>query len=1129
MHLRPSFLFYLLGFISYTIMLRILFALFLLCMGCRNKEDVAPVVAESKVPTVFNRLTGGETGIVFRNDLTVSEDFDVFRYRNFYNGGGVGIGDFNNDGLADVYLTANMGDNKLFLNKGDWKFEDITKKAGVSGTKVWSTGVSIADINADGLLDIYVSNSGDIKGDHRENELFINNGDLTFTDRAEEYGLADKGFSTHAAFFDFDKDGDLDCYVLNNSFRPISTLGFKNLRDKRDTGGGHRLYRNDKGHYVDISEAAHIYGSVIGFGLGVTVGDVNQDNWPDLYVSNDFYERDYLYINNHDGTFKESLEQYIGHLSMFSMGADLADINNDGYPDIFSTDMLPQDNYRLKTMTSFETYDVYQLRLNNGYYHQFMRNMLQLNNQNGTFSEVGELAGVSATDWSWGALIADFDNDSYKDIFVCNGIYKDVTDQDFVEFLGSSDQIKDAMAGKKIDFKAFVDNMSSNKQRNFMFNRTGNLQFTNVAKEWGLDDPSFSNGAAYGDMDNDGDLDLIVNNVNQELFIYRNNSDTIYNRDFISLTFDGPKGNVFGLGTTVKTFLANGETVMYNHMPIRGFQSSMDYKMIIGLGQGRSIDSICVTWPDDKVQWIDSVKLKTAIKVKYTDAKVNTRASGSRKEKVMLREVTQKSPVVHTENDFNDFDRDRLLYHMLSTQGPAFAKADLNSDGMDDFFLGGATGFPARLYLQQSANDFRELNTPFFATGKFGEDIAAEFFDADGDGDSDLYVVTGGSEHSSQSPYTRDLFYINTSEKGGEIQFLYAAENIPTQFSNGSCIKPCDIDNDGDLDLFIGTHSIVSYYGVPADQTILLNDGHGKFKDVTASIAPELKRFGMVSDAVWFDYDGNKFPDLMVVGEWIAPTLFVNNGKSLVKTAAEGLENQEGWWNSIDAADLDNDGDLDFVLGNLGLNSKFKPTAEFPVKLYVNDFDQNGSVEPIFSSFNDGKEYPIALRQDLIKQMSSMKKKFVYYKDYANKTLQDIFDPKLLANSTSHVFRQPLSCVMINNDGGSFLLKPLPVEAQFSPIFSSSVVDLNGDGIMDVVVGGNLFSVKPEVGRYDAMHGLVLLGKKDGSYQTISSGKSGVFIKSEIRQIAKLKSGKSDLLVFVTNNDSLKVYMNNEQ
>ena len=693
----------------------------LITTACTNQgEKKEP----DKKQTLFHRLSSKETGIEFQNTLTIQEDLDVFRYRNFYNGGGVGIGDINNDGLPDVYLTSNMAENKLFLNKGNWKFEDISEKAGVKGTKNWSTGVSMADVNADGLLDIYVCNSGDVNGGNRENELFINNGDLTFTDRAKEFGLADKGFSTHAVFFDYDKDGDLDCYVLNNSFKPVSTLGYKNLRNVRDELGGHKLYKNNNGKFSDVSEAAGIYGSVIGFGLGVSIGDINQDNWPDLYISNDFYERDYLYINNQDGTFLEKLPDYMGHLSMFSMGADIADINNDGYPDIFSTDMLPEEDFRLKTLVAFETFDTYQLRLNNGYYHQFMRNMLHINNKDGSFSEVGQLGGVDATDWSWGALIADFDNDMNKEIFVCNGIYKDLINQDFVEYLGSSENMRAAIEGKKIDFNEFVEKMPSQKISNYMFVQTKDLTFENRSKDWGLDEPNFSNGAAYGDLDNDGDLDLIVSNVNQEAFVYENRSRELKSNHFLSFSFKGSGGNTFGLCAVVRVY-TNGQIFYGENMPIRGFQSSMDYKMIVGIGNNSIIDSLSVTWPDDKQEMLKDVKADQHLLLDYANAKTVQQ----KKEQVRpIFKEADTNQIIHEENQFNEFDRDRLLYHMVSTEGPAFASADLNNDGLDDFYLGGSLGKPGKIYMQKSNEKFLALETNVFAPDTLADDVDAVIF-----------------------------------------------------------------------------------------------------------------------------------------------------------------------------------------------------------------------------------------------------------------------------------------------------------------------------------------------------------------------------------------------------------------
>ncbi|HEY3404241.1 MAG TPA: VCBS repeat-containing protein [Ohtaekwangia sp.] len=1090
----------------------------LVTVRCNPEKGSSP--AETNDTLLFQRLSTTETGITFKNELTVSEDFNVFKYRNFYNGGGVGIGDINNDGLPDIYFTSNMGDNKLYLNKGNWKFEDITEKAGVKGSKIWSTGVSIADVNADGFLDLYVCNAGDPNGDNRENELFINNGDLTFTERAKGYGLADKGFSTHAVFFDYDKDGDLDCYVLNNSGRPISTLGYRNLRHERDEFGGHKLYRNNNDHFVDVSEEAGIYGSVIGFGLGVMVGDVNQDNWPDLYVSNDFYERDYLYVNNHDGTFTESLEERLGHISMFSMGADLADLNNDGYPDIFSTDMLPDDDYRLKTLVSFETYDIAQLRLKNGYYHQYMRNMLQMNNGDGSFMEVAELAGVAATDWSWGALMADFDNDMHREIFVSNGIFKDVTNQDFVEFLGSSDQVRAVMEGKKVDFIEFVNKMSSQKIHNHMFTAAGELNYTDVALPWGLDEPSFSNGAAYGDLDGDGDLDLVINNVNQEAFVYRNQVRELKRNNFIAITFKGVPKNTFGLGASVHATVGR-EKLLFDQMPIRGFQSSMDYKMVIGIGQASTVDSLAVIWPDNRMQVFKNVSANQTLTVSQTEANWLWRkeeTSGN----ALLKEVQVSPPVVHQENEFNDFDRDRLLYHMLSTQGPAFAKADLNNDGLDDFYLGGSAGISGAIYIQQKLNKFSKFPTSVFEPAALSEDVDAVFFDADKDGDLDLYVVSGGSEYIAQSPHNLDHFYLNTGSATRPV-FVSAPDHIPAFNQSGSCVRPADIDQDGDLDLFVGTRVLPAYYGIPCDQFILINDGKGNFADGTALWASPFKKLGMVTDAQWFDYDQNGFLDLILVGEWMPVTIFKNDGKHLTRVEnLKGLDKTEGWWNTIEAVDLNRDGNMDFVLGNIGLNSKFKPSAENPLSLYVGDFDLNSSLEPVFTFQKEGKEYPLALRQDMIRQMTSLKKNFLYYKDYAGKTIEEIIEPKLLREATRLNFYEPRSCILVNQ-GFDFILEPLPVHAQVSPVYDIEVHDLNKDGHLDLILAGNLYGVKPEAGRYDALQGLVLTGNGTGKFIPNSFRQSGLKITGEVRHIS-LMNAKNPQIAFIRNNDSIKLY-----
>ena len=1092
----------------------------LLCFACAKPEQST----NQKENTLFKRLSSNETGIDFINTLIVSPDLDVFRYRNYYNGGGVAIGDINNDGLADVYVTSNMGDNKLYLNKGNFKFDDITAKAGVAGNRVWSTGVSMADVNGDGLLDIYVCNSGDVKGGRRENELFINKGDLTFTESGNKYGLNDKGFGTHAAFFDYDRDGDLDCYVLNNSFRPVSSLGLDNIRHERDSTGGDKLYRNQGGYFVDVSEQAGIFGSVIGFGLGVTVSDVNLDNWPDIYVSNDFFERDYLYINQGNGKFKDELTSRTKHISNFSMGTDAADLNNDGAPEIFVTDMLPEDNDRLKTMTSFDSYDYYQLKKSNDYFEQYMRNTLQVNDGAGHYTEVGQYAGVSSTDWSWGALLADFDNDGNKEIFVTNGIYKDVTNQDFIDFLASDEMVIKTMRTGKANFEEMVSKMPSTKLSNYLFKQDTLFKFKNLSADWGLDEPSFSNGAAYGDLDNDGDLDLIVNNVNQDLFVYRNDTDKRQLNNYLTINFKGEGKNTFGVGAKVEVFEGD-KTIFYEQIPTRGFQSSMDYKMTVGLGKKKAIDSLRVTWPSGKVQLLYGITTNKAIVLDSKDANETFIRTKSRIPPLVEVEEIKSIDFVHRESEFIDFDRDRLLYTMLSTAGPALAVADMNKDGLDDFYIGGAKGQSGELYQQNRSGAFVKLKVSDILADSLYEDTDAIFFDADQDSDLDLYVVSGSNEYNSNDRFLQDRLYINEGESSGLSVFKRASGKLPTLFENGSCVSASDFDKDGDLDIFLGTRAIPRYYGLPCDQHILRNDGKGNFTDVAREIAPELTKLGMVTDAQWADYDKDGFVDLIIVGEWMPFTFFQNkNGHFTKIQTPAGLKNSTGWWNSLEAADLDQDGDIDFVAGNLGSNSKFKTTSDSSLSLYVSDFDQNGSLEAIYAYKANGKDYPIPLRQDLVKQLNSLKKKFLYYKDYAGKTMEEVFSPEQLKGAKILRADNLESSIIINKGSGDFSIASLPMEAQLAPIYGIETDDVNHDGYIDIILGGNLFAVKPEVGRYDATQGLILLGSKKGEYVPVRSADSGLNVNGEVRAVNLVHIGKEKFIFFARNNDSLKFY-----
>jgi hypothetical protein len=889
------------------------------------------------------------TGIVFTNDVQNTKDFNILTYRNFYNGGGVAIGDINNDELADVFFTANMGPNKLFLNKGNFKFDDISENAGFVNKDDWSTGVSMVDINADGWLDIFVCNAGYIKGKSPKSQLFINNRDLTFTENAEAYGLANTGgYATHAAFFDYDLDGDLDCYLLNNSFIPVNTLNYANKRDLRSEdwpvadflkGGGDKLMRNDGKKFTDVSKQANIYGSLIGFGLGVTVGDVNSDNYPDLYISNDFFERDYLYINQKDGTFKEDLEKCMQHISHSSMGADIGDINNDGYPDIFTTDMLPSDDYRLKTTTSFESIDIKNVKVNSGFYNQYMQNTLQVNNRNGRFLETGFYSGVAASDWSWGGLIFDADNDGHSDLFVCNGIYQDVTDQDFIEFFANDVMQKMAMTGEKEEVDKIIDKMPSKPIPNRAFRNAGDLKFKDEAVKWGLDQPSFSNGAAYGDLDNDGDLDLIVNNVNQKAFVYGNNSRQQDKSHFIGVQLKGKAPNTFAVGSTIKVF-QNGQVLTRELIPSRGFQSSVDYKIIIGLGKNSGVDSVQIIWPDRTYSRILKPAVNKVHRIEQMSAAI---LPGQTILKDAVFEPVNQQFEKHVEDPFIDFYYERGIPMMLSHEGPKAAYGDVNGDGLADVFICGAARQPGQLYFQTASGFIRKEQKAFHTFVDF-EGVAALFFDADKDGDLDLIVGSGGNRFPATSREYTNVLYNND----GKGNFVVNTGALLHTGMNTSCIAANDFDHDGDMDLFVGSRSVPHNYGLVPSAFLYANDGSGRFTDVTENY-PAIREAGMVTSALWADINNDNIAELIVVAEWSAPKIF-----TFKKGSAEEIETNlgslSGWWKAVAVSDLDKDGKLDLILGNLGENFYLSPDKNKPVKMFVKDFDGNGSVEKILST-----------------------------------------------------------------------------------------------------------------------------------------------------------------------------------
>ncbi|WP_291778287.1 VCBS repeat-containing protein, partial [Cecembia sp.] len=789
---------------------------------------------------LFERISASHSGIDFRNDLSFDEKFNIFTYRNFYNGGGVALGDVNNDGMIDIYLTSNQGENKLYLNEGDFKFRDVTAEAGVAGTRAWSTGVAMADVNGDGLLDIYVCNSGDIKGDNKQNELFINNGDGTFTEMAEAYGLADQGYSTHAVFFDYDNDGDLDVYLLNNSYQAIGSFNkMQNERPRRDPVGGDKLFRNDGDTFTDVSEEAGIYGSIIGFGLGITIGDVNRDGWMDIFISNDFFERDYLYINNQDGTFTEQLTDYMRSTSAASMGADIADINNNGYLDIFVTEMLPEPSQRLKQITTFESWDKFQFNVTHGYHYQYTRNMLHVNNGDGTFSDMGRLANVEATDWSWAALMFDMDNDGLKDIFVANGIYQDLTDLDYLNFIDNDETKRAIISQDGVDYRKLIDPMPINPVSNYAYKNKGDLVFENVIHQWGMGDPIHSNGSAYGDLNNDGALDLVINNVNAEVFIFKNRSrELLPDHNFLKIELKGKDFNTSAIGAQVRLVL--GDEVLYQeHMPNRGFQSSVDYRLNFGLGKKDLVDEIQVRWPDGKISLLQDVQANQMLTLSWEEASDAPEGFVFFEEPdgqfFELAAAEKILDFTHKENSFVDFDRDRLTYHKLSTEGPKAIWGDVNGDGLADVYLGGAKGTPGELFLQQSNGTFKKSDQESFFPDRFSEDTHGVFHDFNSDGHLDLFVTSGGNESGFGALDLSDRLYLND----GKGNFTKADNSGLNNFKNSnSVVRLIDVDGDGILDLFVGSRVVPFLYGVNPSSQVLISDGKGRFRDETEKFAP---------------------------------------------------------------------------------------------------------------------------------------------------------------------------------------------------------------------------------------------------------------------------------------------------
>ena len=1068
-------------------------------------------------------MPSSKTGITFKNILNETEDLNILTYGYIYNGGGVSVGDINNDGLVDLYFTGSMVGSRLYLNKGDFEFEEIAQKAGVFAAGLWNTGTTMADVNADGLLDIYVCRSAAKDDAKRKNLLFINNGDLTFTEKAAESGIDDAGYSTQGAFFDYDRDGDLDLYVVNHSTQEFASFSqiTNNLKNRRSPAYEDRLYKNENGKFINVSDEAGLISNVLGFGLGVAISDINNDNWPDIYISNDFNEQDYFYINNQDGTFTESLQKYIGHTSHFSMGSDIADINNDGYPEIMTLDMLPEGNYRTKMVSGPDNYDKFMVLLNNGFYHQSMRNMMHLNNNGKSFSEIGQFSGVSSTDWSWSSLFTDLDNDGYKDLFITNGVKRDYTNMDFMNY-AVQEKMNENKTGVEMTITNLLENIPATIEENYTYHNNGDLTFSKVNAEWGLNQKSLSNGAVYADLDNDGDMDLVVNNTDAEAFIYRNNSNIHLKNNYLKLTLKGEEKNTFGIGAKVTLQMGN-QTLSQEMMPTRGFQSSVDYNLIFGLGDAKNIDKVKIIWPNGTTQVLEDVQSNQTITLLQKDAEANENIEKT-PSKSYFNDISGDSifQYVHKENEYIDFKREQLLPHKLSTQGPKLAKADINNDGLEDIFIGGAKGSVGKLMVQTKSGKFSSLSENTFVEDAQSEDIGTLFFDADGDGDQDLYVVSGGNDFEKDAIALQDRLYFNN----GRGQFKKKEDALPTMLTSGSCVVSSDFDNDGDLDLFIGGRVIPGSYPTAPKSYILENDGKGNFTDITASINKSIEKIGMVTDAAWSDFNGDGRDDLIVIGEFMGIRAFENTtGKLIELPNTSGLKDSQGWWNTIKSGDFDNDGDLDYIVGNFGLNSQLKASATQPVQLYAQDFDGNGSIDPILCSYVQGENYPVFSRDDLIGQLSGLKGKYVNYSDYADQKITDVFSSEELAEASLLEAKTFATSYMENLGDNRFKLTPLPFPAQFAPVYAILIKDVDGDKNLDVLLAGNFFGTRVKYGRYDANKGVLLKGDGKGGFLSVNTVESGLNISGEARDIETITlPDNTEIVLIVRNNESIKVY-----
>ncbi|CAN5428843.1 VCBS repeat-containing protein [soil metagenome] len=1109
----------------------------LILFGCNDNED-----------PLFTKLSSDDTGIHFNNTITENDSLNPIDMEFLYNGGGVAVGDFNNDRLPDLYFTASNTENKLYMNEGALHFKDVTAIAKVEGKGAWANAASVVDVNNDGLQDIYVSNTIKRDPEQRKNLLYINQGlnedkIPVFKEMASEYGLADTGLSVHAAFFDYDNDGDLDMYLLTTKLAKRQAAQFSGSNGKKDSSDADKLFRNDWNEslqhpvFTNVSKEAGIIES--GYGLGVATTDINKDGWKDIYVTNDFFTSDFLFVNNHDGTFTNKIKEYFKHTSQNAMGNDVGDINNDGLQDLIAVDMNPEDNYRKKKNMNGNNYFIYQNMLfDDAYMLQYVRNTLQLNmgpriNANDSigapvFGDISFLAGVAETDWSWAPSLADFDNDGKKDIIITNGYPRDVTDHDFAAFRAQSSTI----ATKQ----QLIDQIPQIKIPNYAFKNEGALKFENVSKQWGLDEPSFSNGAVYVDLDNDGDLDYVINNINEEASVYENtiNSKEKTTANYLTIRFKGDNKNINGIGAWAEVY-SSGGMQLYENSPYRGYLSTVDCKAYFGLDSIHVVDSVVIRWPNHTKQTLQNIKVNQVLTVDIKNATIaDDWSQPLLSTNSLFTDVTGKVNIQYRyqEMDAIDFNKERLLPHKLSQYGPGLAAGDVDDNGLDDIFVGGTGDFTGKFFLQQADGKFITKNLPL-AEGKDArrpENMGLLLFDADNDGDPDLYCANGSNEFEANTKNYQDRLYINN----GKGNFSLDTLALPQNYTSKSCVKAADYDNDGDLDLFIGGRVLPGQYPKPVNSVIYRNDskpGSVRFTDVTNEIAGSLNNIGLVCDAAWTDFDNDGFVDLILTGEWMPVTFFKNSkGKFENVTKQSGISNELGWWNSIAAGDFDNDGDIDYIAGNLGKNSFYKASHEYPARVYGKDLDKNKSFDAITTLYlkdqtGSLKEFTAQNRDDVVEQLPSLKRKFLTYKSFGEADFYQIFSADTLKEALVLEANNFNSCYIENKGNGKFELRPLPVMAQLSLLNGMIVDDFNNDGNLDIAIAANDFGTEVTNGRYDAMNGLVLNGDGTGNFLPQTILQSGLYIPGDAKALIKLRgAGNNYLMAASQNKDVLKIF-----